>query len=129
MPAPPRHHKLNNMKKILKLNLNKRLRKSRTRSRMLGTTERPRLSIFRSNKYVYAQLINDNDGKTMISASTRGLDTKGGKTGKAKILGQKLAESAKKAGIKSVIFDRGSYKYHGRVKAVAEGVREGGLKL
>lgn len=96
---------------------------------MLGTPERPRLSVFRSNNYTYAQLIDDNAGKTVVSASTRGLNKKASKAEKAKMLGQQLAETAKKAGIKSAIFDRGSYKYHGRVKAVAEGAREGGLKF
>lgn len=117
------------MKKILRLNLNKGLRKNRVRARMLGTPQRPRLSVFRSNRYTYAQLIDDNAGKTLASASTRSLDKKGGKADKAKILGQQLAETAKKSGIKSAIFDRGSYKYHGRVKAIAEGAREGGLKF
>ncbi|MDP3901814.1 MAG: 50S ribosomal protein L18 [bacterium] len=105
-----------------------KLRKNRTRSKIFGTDRRPRLSVFRSLKFTYAQLIDDNQSKTMVSLSTRGITAKG-KIEKARLLGEKIADAAKKAGIESAIFDRGHYQYHGRVKAVAEGARTGGLKF
>lgn len=117
------------MNTLLKRNLNRRLRAKRVRMALKGTAEKPRLSVFRSNKYTYAQLINDTKGHTMVSVSTRLIKDKKVKTEKAKLLGQMLAEEAKKAGIKTVVFDRGYYQYHGRVKAVAEGAREKGLKF
>ena len=104
-----------------------KFRKARTRAKIFGTKERPRLSVFRSNKYTYAQLIDDTASKTLFSSSTQ--DKKGAKAEQAKSVGLKLAESAKKGGVKEAVFDRGHYKYHGRVKAVAEGAREGGLKF
>ena len=97
-----------------------------------GTADNPRLSIFRSNKEIYAQLINDSDGKTMISASSRekGIaDKKVAKIEQAKLVGLLIAEKAKEAGIESVIFDRNGYLYHGRIKSLAEAAREGGLKF
>ena len=97
-----------------------------------GTADNPRLSIFRSNKEIYAQLINDSDGKTMISASSRekGIaDKKVAKIEQAKLVGHLIAEKAKEAGIDSVIFDRNGYLYHGRIKSLAEAAREGGLKF
>lgn len=97
-------------------------RRLRTRSKIFGTKIRPRLSVFRSKRAIYAQLIDDESGKTLASAS--GSKVKGSET-----TGAEIAKKAKKQGIKSVIFDRGSYKFHGRVKAVAEAARKGGLKF
>lgn len=95
---------------------------------MFGTKERPRLSVFRSNKHIFLQLIDDVSGKTIVSASD--FQSKAGKKTKTDIareIGKELAESAKKKKIKKAVFDRGGYKYHGRIKAVAEGAKEGGL--
>jgi len=97
-----------------------------------GTAERPRLSIFRSNKGIYAQLIDDAEGKTLVSASSRekGIADKNvPKIEQAKMVGQSIAEKAKAAGIEAVIFDRNGYLYHGRIKSLAEAAREGGLKF
>lgn len=101
------------------------------RKKIRGTAERPRLSVFRSNKEIYAQLIDDNSGVTLAAASSRdaGADTKGPKIEQSKQVGTLLAQRAKDAGIETVVFDRGGYLYHGRVKALAEGAREGGLKF
>jgi large subunit ribosomal protein L18 len=99
--------------------------------KVAGTAERPRLAVFRSNKGVFAQLVDDETGKTIAGASWLGLKKsfKGNKTQQAAEVGKALAEVAKKAGIEAVVFDRGGYLYHGRVKALAEGAREGGLKF
>ncbi len=102
--------------------------KFRIRKKVNGTAERPRLSVFRSNKQIYAQVINDNEGKTLASASSLGLE-KLAKTEQAKKVGAILAEKAKAAGVEQVVFDRNGYLYHGRVQALAEGAREGGLKF
>ncbi len=103
-------------------------RKIRTRKSVgKGTGERPRLSIFRSNAYIYAQIIDDEKGRTIVSASSRELKAKGKKTDGAREVGKMLAERAAKAGVAQVLFDRGGYRYHGRVKALAEGAREGKL--
>ncbi len=110
--------------------IEKRLRvKRRVRRNIFGTADRPRLSVFRSNKEIYAQLVNDQTGETIASASSRNLKTKGSKTEKANAVGKDLAEKASKAGVESVVFDRNGYVYHGRVKSLAEGAREGGLKF
>ena len=102
----------------------------RIRSKISGTPERPRLSVFRSNKHIYAQLIDDLAGTTLAAASTREADLEGGsRVERGKAVGEKVAERAKEAGIESVVFDRGGYRYHGRVKAIAEGARSGGLQL
>lgn len=106
-----------------------RIRK-RIRKTISGSASMPRLSVFRSNKDIYAQLIDDEAGKTVLSASSMKLDSKG----KTKVqvsfeVGKALAEKAKEAGIDSVVFDRGGYLYHGRVKSLAEGARDGGLKF
>jgi large subunit ribosomal protein L18 len=97
-----------------------------------GTPERPRLSVFRSLRHITAQVIDDTAGKTLVSASTLDAELEAQvkglkKTEQAKLVGKTLAERAKKAGVKAVVFDRGGYKYHGRVKALAEASREGGL--
>lgn len=108
-------------------------RKVRIRKKVFGTTERPRLNVFRSTKHIYAQVIDDVKGVTVAAASTMAKDTRGGMTGKkvdkAKAVGQAVAEQCKSKNIEAVVFDRGGYRYHGRVRAVAEGAREGGLKF
>ena len=114
----------------------KRMRRhSRIRAKIKGTAQRPRLSVFRSNKHIFLQLIDDEKNKTLVSASDilskagKKSKTKTAKTKSAFEAGKILAELAKKKKITSVIFDRGGYAYHGRIKAVAEGAREGGLKF
>ncbi|MDC8005564.1 50S ribosomal protein L18 [Aureisphaera galaxeae] len=104
----------------------------RIRKTVSGTEQRPRLAVFRSNKEIYAQLIDDVNGKTITAASSRDKDidaSKVNKTEAAKMVGKAIAEKAVKAGVESVTFDRGGYLYHGRVKSLAEGAREGGLKF
>lgn len=106
--------------------------KMRIRKTIVGTAERPRISVFRSNKEIYAQIIDDSKGITLLSASSREKalsSISGTKTEVATAVGKALAEKATKAGIESVVFDRNGYLYHGRVKALAEGAREGGLKF
>lgn len=117
-----------------KIKINKcQIRRKRTRAKILGTKERPRLSVFRSNKYIYAQLIDDKTGKKIISANEKELMAnppaggKATKTEKAHGLGELLAKKAMDNKIKRVVFDRGGYQYHGRVKALADGARKGGL--
>ena len=102
----------------------------RVRNKISGTPERPRLCVFRSESNIYAQIIDDVAGKTLVSASSveKGFEG-GGNCDAAKKIGQTVAERALKAGIEEVVFDRGGYIYHGRVKALAEGAREGGLKF
>lgn len=106
--------------------------KTGIRGKVRGTAERPRLSVFRSNKQIYAQLIDDVAGTTLVAASSR-IDAIGGaaanKVDKAAMVGKELAEKAKAAGITKVVFDRNGYLYHGRVKSLAEGAREGGLEF
>lgn len=111
-------------------------RKKRVRAKILGTPERPRLSVFRSLKQMYAQLVDDSNGKTLASLSTQSSAVKeklsggkGAKSERAKVLGKTLAELARSRGIEKVVFDRNRYRYHGRVKALADGAREGGLKF
>ena len=102
--------------------------KFRIRKSVNGTAERPRLSVFRSNKQIYAQVINDKDGKTLAAASSLGLE-KLPKVQQAEKVGELLAEKAKAAGIEAVVFDRNGYFYHGRVQALADAARKGGLKF
>jgi large subunit ribosomal protein L18 len=109
-------------------------RQRRVRNRLFGTPERPRLAVFRSSKHIYAQVIDDVDGKTLASASTvephvKGQQSYGGNKAAATVVGRVLAERAKQAGIDKVCFDRRSYKYHGRVQALAEAAREAGLQF
>jgi len=104
-------------------------RAARTRSQINGTARRPRLSVFRSNRFIYAQLIDDEAGKTLASATTSAEKKSGKSVVMAKNLGAKIAEKAKAIGIVAVVFDKGAYAYHGRVKAVAESAREAGLKF
>ena len=104
----------------------------RVRTRVAGTAERPRLVVFRSLKHIYAQLVNDDQGVTLLGVSdaSEGVDTTtAGKVTRAKATGKLLAEKAKAAGVTKVVFDRAGYRYHGRVQAVAEGAREGGLEF
>ena len=97
------------------------------RKKLFGTSERPRLAVFRSNKEIYAQLIDDVAGTTLASASSA--DAKGTKTEQAAATGKLIAATAKKAGVEAVVFDRGGFLYHGRVKALADSAREAGLKF
>jgi large subunit ribosomal protein L18 len=109
----------------------KRLRRHRrVRGKVTGTADRPRLVVFRSNRGIFAQLVDDSAGRTLAGASWVGLkDFKGDKSAQAKEVGKQIAAAAKQAGIRAVVFDRGGYLYHGRVKALAEGAREGGLRF
>jgi len=104
-------------------------RHRRVRLRVLGTSERPRLAVFRSNRHIYAQIIDDMNGRTVASAGSLGLDGDDDKTEEAKRVGAELARRAKQAGIAAVVFDRGGYQYHGRIQALAEAAREGGLEF
>lgn len=117
-----------------KSNVSRKRRHARIRRKISGTAERPRLNVFRSLQHIYAQVIDDVTGHTLVSASTveNGLSGDlGGKSKKeqAEIIGKTVAQRAKDAGVETVIFDRGGYLYHGRVKALADGAREGGLKF
>ena len=118
----------------VKTRLARRRRQRRIRMRVSGTADRPRLNVFRSLEHIYAQVIDDAAGKTLVSASTldknlvSDLDGKSKKE-QAELVGKAVAERATSAGITTVIFDRGGFKYHGRVKALADGAREGGLKF
>lgn len=103
--------------------------KRRVRRNIFGTTERPRLSVYRSNKEIYAQLIDDNTGVTLVSASSREKAEGANKTEKSTSVGKLVAEKALAKGIETVVFDRNGFVYHGRIKALAEGAREGGLKF
>ena len=106
-------------------------RRRRVRAKVRGTAERPRLAVFRSNRGIEAQLVDDDAGKTLASASWLGLKKgfKGDKSAQAAEVGKTLAAAAKKAGVETCVFDRGGYLYHGRVKALADGAREGGLEF
>jgi large subunit ribosomal protein L18 len=105
-------------------------RRKRIRGKIAGTAERPRLSVFRSNKSIYAQVIDDASGTTIAAASTQHLSAASGKKSEqASEVGKLVAQRAKEKGVESVIFDRGGYLYHGRVKALADGAREGGLSF
>ena len=106
----------------------------RVRNRVEGTPERPRLAVYRSLGHIYAQVIDDRSGKTLVSASSIDAETKkglkgGGNVAAAKIIGKTIAVRAKSAGVSKVVFDRGGYKYHGRVKALADAAREAGLQF
>ncbi|MGX7594097.1 50S ribosomal protein L18 [Planococcus plakortidis] len=113
-------------------NASRKKRHARVRSKITGTAERPRLNIFRSNKYIYAQLIDDVKGVTLASASSAdkdfSLESKGNVEAAAKV-GETIAKRAVENGLKSVVFDRGGYLYHGRVQALAEAARENGLEF
>ncbi len=111
-----------------KLSRRSRIKKG-IRKRISGSTERPRLTVYRSNKGIYAQIVNDEQGITLASASTASKDfsATGSKIEQAKAVGALIANKAKEAGVEKVVFDRNGYLYHGRVKSLAEGAREGGL--
>src|SRR6266496_5367088 len=114
---------------VVRLRIHDRIRK-----RLTGSSARPRLAVFRSNKHIYAQVIDDSEGTTLTAASTLDADAKkdaksGGNIAAAKAVGKLVAERAKAKGIEAVLFDRGGYIYHGRVKALAEAAREAGLKF
>jgi large subunit ribosomal protein L18 len=117
------------MKLLFKTQRRQKIRHS-IRKKIAGTSTKPRLSVFRSNADIYAQLIDDDNGFTLAAASSRDKDIaaqKGTKTEKSKMVGEAIARKAKDLGIEAVVFDRGGYLYHGRVKSVADGAREGGL--
>ena len=113
----------------------RRVRQARVRKKVSGTPERPRLSVFRSLKHIYAQVIDDSTGRTIVAASSQEAlkvapdDSSGPKTEVSSVVGKVLAERALAAGVTQVVFDRGGCKYHGRVKALADGSREGGLQF
>jgi large subunit ribosomal protein L18 len=114
---------------VVRLRIHERIRK-----RLTGSSARPRLAVFRSNKHIYVQIIDDSKGSTLIAASTLDVDAKkdlkgGGNVAAAKAVGKLVAERAKAKGIETVLFDRGGYLYHGRIKALAEAAREAGLKF
>lgn len=117
------------MKKIKSKNEKRIRRHARIRARIHGTPDCPRLSIFRSNKHVWAQLIDDASGKTLVSAGDIDLKKKQGKLDSAKEVGIEVAKAARGKKITRIVFDRGGYRYHGIVKAVAEGARKGGLEF
>lgn len=104
-------------------------RKARVRAKINGTSERPRLVVYKSLSNIYAQIVDDQAGKTLVNTSDLKLKTKDNKSIRAKNIGVDIAKKALEKNIKQVVFDRNGYQYHGRVKAVAEGAREGGLKF
>jgi large subunit ribosomal protein L18 len=105
-------------------------RHNRVRRKVAGTVSRPRLSVFRSSAHIYAQIIDDVAGHTLVSESTKSAEgATGTKTEQAKVVGTLIAAKAKQAGITSVVFDRGGFKYHGRIQALADAAREGGLEF
>jgi len=106
----------------------RRRRHTRVRGKVSGTTDRPRLAVYRSNASIYVQVIDDDAGHTLAAADSRQI-TDGDKTAQARAAGRLVAERARAAGVSTVVFDRGGYLYHGRVKALAEGAREGGLNF
>jgi len=114
-----------NKKKLIK----RAIRHKRVRSRISGTADRPRLAVFRANRHIYAQLIDDNKGHTLVVASSKEVKVKDRKTGIAAAVGKLIAEKATAKNITAVKFDRGGFAYHGRVKALAEAAREAGLKF
>ncbi len=112
-------------------NIQRLKRHTRVRAKISGTTERPRLAVYRSNAHIYAQIIDDEKGVTLCAASSneKGFEGIGSNKAAAKKVGEKIAERAKEKGIETVVFDRGGYIYHGRVSELASGAREGGLKF
>jgi large subunit ribosomal protein L18 len=123
---------MRSIRTIKSQNDRRRRRHLRVRKKVAGTPERPRLVVFRSSKHIYAQVVDDSRGVTLLGGSDRseGMQPEGkGKVGKSFALGQLIATKAKAQGIVRVVFDRGGYQYHGRVKAVADGARKGGLEF
>jgi large subunit ribosomal protein L18 len=126
--------KLKNKNKKLKPNKYKKLKRESLRGRIKGTTERPRLSVYRSNEHIYAQIIDDINSRTLIACSTLDKSIKlslptGRTCDASRLVGEKLAELSLKKNITKIVFDRGPYLYHGRVKALADGLRAGGLNF
>ena len=126
--------KLKNKNKKLKPNKYRKLKRQALRGTVKGTQERPRLSVYRSNENIYAQIIDDTTSRTLVSCSTLDrevkLENKNGRTCDAsRVMGKKLAELSLKKDIKKIVFDRGPYLYHGRIKALADGARAGGLQF
>ena len=120
------------MIKKISRNEARKARHSRIRTNLIGTSETPRMNVFRSNKQISVQIIDDTKGITLVSASSMDEDlniTNGGNVEAAKLVGKSIAEKAKKAKIKTIVFDRGGYLYHGRVKALADAARENGLEF
>jgi large subunit ribosomal protein L18 len=124
---------LRNYKDMKQTKTQRRFRiKRRLKATVSGTSDQPRMSVFRSNKEIYAQIINDETGETLAAASSRDKDVTGkgsSKTEQAGLVGKLIADKALAAGVSAIRFDRGGYLYHGRVKSLAEGAREGGLKF
>lgn len=123
---------MRSIRKVKSANHQRQRRHLRVRHKVAGTAERPRLVVFRSAKHIYAQVVDDSKGVTLVGASDRtdGVQPEGkGKTAKSFALGKHIAVKAKEKGIARVVFDRGGYQYHGRVKAVADGARKGGLEF
>ena len=116
--------------KVEKNEIRSRIHK-RIRRKLQGTAERPRLAVFRSVAHIYAQVIDDSKGRTVVAASSveKAAKTNGGNVAAAKAIGRAIAQRAQEKGIKKVVFDRGGYQYHGRVKALADAAREGGLEF
>ena len=110
-------------------NVMRKIRHARVRAKVFGTAEIPRLNVFRSNANIYAQIIDDENGKTLVSASSLELKIAGGNKEAATKVGEEIAKKAVKAGITKVVFDRGGYQYHGRVQALADAAREKGLEF
>lgn len=104
-------------------------RHARVRKRIVGTAERPRLAVYRSNRHIYAQVIDDFAHSTLVSSSTLAVGGSGDPKERAKAVGADVAQKAKQAGIARVVFDRGGFRYHGRIQSVADGAREGGLEF
>lgn len=104
-------------------------RQGRIRARVSGTSERPRVAVFRSNRFIYAQVVDDAKGKTLLSSSDIKVKKKTNKSESAMAIGKQLASMMKEKGISEAVFDRGGFQYHGRVKSLADGLREGGIKI
>ena len=126
--------KLKQKNKKLKPNKYKKLKRQTLRGRIKGTSERPRLSVYRSNENIYAQIIDDNNSTTLVACSTLDRSIKlalstGRTCNASRLMGEKLAELSLKKNIKKIVFDRGPYLYHGRIKALADGARAGGLQF
>lgn len=117
------------MADVIKKNASRQLRKNRVRATVIGTPERPRLSVFVSNMHVHAQIIDDSAGKTLVSSTSVAADVKGNISEKAAWVGKDIATKAKKAKVTKVVFDRNGRKYHGRLKALADAARAAGLEF
>ncbi|MDQ3363073.1 MAG: 50S ribosomal protein L18 [Actinomycetota bacterium] len=114
---------------VLEKRVQREKRQKRLRRRIYGTAERPRLSVYRSNVHIYAQLVDDDEGTTLVAADSREVEDAENRTDAARKVGELVAQRAQGEDVEAVVFDRGGNKYHGRVAALAEGARSGGLKL